>query len=296
MREGAPLWTVLQSLLSGKAAMFSAGIVIMLACAAVIFYMSHKMFLIREWSLLPSVMCILLFTTGDGFIPFTPGSIGALCLALSTCILLSAYQNTESARQSFLAGFIIGVGSLFWGYTLWFFPLLWIVMQRSMSLTGKTGAAALIGTGSVYWMAGGICAVTGDYDLLLHPLLTLSDIQPFSWQGVQWDGWYSMGCCILFSAIAIIHTFRRRFDENRRTQSFCLFLSQHAMLILLLASLYPAPAAQGLFQCLCIPASLFLANFFTSNRRPWKFWTFHVMVFLFLSSLFLRIVELWNLS
>ncbi|MDR3129815.1 MAG: hypothetical protein LBU03_06220 [Tannerellaceae bacterium] len=296
MEEGTPLWKSTQSLLSGKTAIYVVGIMTMMICAGVVLRTSHRMFMMREQTLLPLVICILLLTTRECFIPLGPGGIGALCLAISICTLLSSYHNMESAKEAYLAGFIVGIGSLFWGCMLWFFPLIWIVLYRFLSLTGKTFAASLLGIGSVYWMVWGVCIVIGNYDLLLQPLTALLDIHPFSLRGMRWTEWCSIGCCILFSTVAVVCTIRRRLGENRRTQSFYLFLLQYAILILLLPSLYPSPTAQEILQCLCIPAAIFLADFFTIDRERWKFWAFHIMVVLLFFFLFIRIVELWNLS
>jgi hypothetical protein len=294
--SGTLLWQGIQSLLSDKTVMYVVGLLMMLVCAGMIFLISHNMFLVRERTLLPLIICILLFSTGEHFIPLKPGGIATLCMALSIHTLLTSYHNPQSIKAAYITGFIMGTGSLFWGYILWFFPLIWITMYRFLSLTGKTFSASLLGVGSVYWMVLGVCVVTDNYDFLLQLASTLADVHPFSLQDIRWTEWGTVVCYTLFTIMAVLCTFRRRFDENKRMQSFYIFLLQYTGLVLILFLLYPSPVAQEALQCFCIPAAILLADFFATQRSRWTFWMFQIMVVSLSFFLFIRVIELWNLS
>jgi hypothetical protein len=294
--SGTLLWRAVASLLANKTEMYVAGVLMMLACAVVIFRISHNMFLVRERTILPLIICILLFSTGEHFLPLKPGSIGMFCLALSTHTLLVSYHEPRSIKEAYMTGFIMGIGSLFWSYTLWFFPLIWMMMYRFLSLTGKTFASSLLGLASVYWMVWGVCVVTDNYDILLQIASTLAGMHPFSLRSIQWTEWGTTGCYVFFTATAVLCTFRRRFDENRRMQSFYILLLQYSLLTLILFLLYPYPVGQEILQCFCIPATILLADFFAAKRRWWRFWMFQSMVALLVFFLFIRLIALWNLS
>ncbi|MDR3127051.1 MAG: hypothetical protein LBU08_01055 [Tannerellaceae bacterium] len=281
--------------LGGGTWVYAGGMIGMILCAAVALRISYCLFLMRERTLLPLLLCMLLLSTGQAFIPLERGGIGRLCIGVWIYTLFSTYHNTGSTRQGYVAGLIVGTGSLFWGYMLWCLPLTGMVMYRFLSLTAKTFVASLLGAGTVYWIVGGFCSLSGDYALLLDPLQAVLQIAPLNWSGIAWVEGCWMAAYTLFAAIAVLCTFGRHYDENRRTQSFYGFLLLYGLLTLLLTALYGHGPAGEIFQCLCIPASIFLADFYTTSRSGWRRWAFHAMMMALLALYLMAMIAQWNL-
>ncbi|MDR3137415.1 MAG: hypothetical protein LBT73_00835 [Tannerellaceae bacterium] len=273
---------------------YIAGVLGVVACAFLSLLLSRQIFRMSEQSALPWVMCILLLSTQDSFIPFSPGAFGALCLVFLFYFLLGTCQQRNCIKETFFCGLVLGAGSFLWGYLLWFLPLLWVMLHRFGALTEKTFAASFLGMASLYWVAWGGCLMSMDYRFLSEPVGAVLGVQPLAVCGLGWVEGGSMGVCVLVFFLSVGFTLRRRLREERHIRRIYRLLLHFAYFVLFLVALYPVSAAKELFLIFCVPASVFIADLYTKNKRRWVLGMFHVMVFSIAFFVLFRIAEGWR--
>lgn len=158
-----PLWVLLCRLLPNKLFTYVIGFALMLGGAFLLHRANYALVLIRDKTLLPFLLFILLLSTDAYFFPLKSTSVGVFCLIFAMYQLFTSYHDPEATGKPFKASFIIGLGSLLWVHLLWFLPVFWYGMYRFRSLSPKTFAASLIGVITIYWFVFGWSVWKEDY-------------------------------------------------------------------------------------------------------------------------------------
>lgn len=288
----APLWTAACRLFSDRTAIYLTGLFIMTVGALLLYQASYSLPLIRERTLLPLLLYMLLLSTSIHFFPLDATAIGSLFLITAVYVLFTSYRNENSMKKAYTVALLLGMGSLFWAHLLWFFPLFWLGMHLFRALNGRTFSASLLGLATVYWMVLGWCVWQNDYSALVHPASALADIHFVSLrlEKTGWAEWAAFACGVCLTATAALNILTRSNEESLRTRHFFFFLLYFLLFAAALLFLYDRRTAEVL-HIACVPVSILISHFLTAKRSRVRFAVFHFTVVLFVALLFF---QLWK--
>ena len=129
-----------------------------LACYVATVYvlveLTNQNALLRVRSRMVSSTFIVLSCTSSFLLPQMTGGIVQFCFVVAFLLLFQTYQTSHSIGRIFYAFTIIGLASIAFVQTLWYVPLLWILMATQLqSLNWRTWLASLLGLAMPYWFA-----------------------------------------------------------------------------------------------------------------------------------------------
>ena len=285
-----PLWNLLCHRLTRQDVAYGLGFLLTVGGAFFIHRANYVLMLIREKTLLPFWIYLLLGSTNPDFFPLKASSIGVFCLVLAMYQLFIAYHDPESHSRAFNAGWIIGLGSLLWIYILWFVPLFWVGMYKFRSLSWRTFLATLIGVGAVYWLVLGWCVWSGDYAMLEVPARTLLHIHPLQLLDTAWTDWTSVVYTVVLAVAASVNILSHEHDDNLRSRQYLSFLIWACLWSLLLFFLYEQSFEEFL-AVMGLPASILIGHLFAVIKKRYMFWTYHLSILLYF---FFFAIRIWN--
>lgn len=288
--SATPLWNIFCQLLSGKNISYLIGILLMAGGAFLLHRANYILVLIREKTLLPFLLYILLVSTNPDFMPLKSSSVGVFCLILAIYQLFLSYHDEEATLCIYNAHLILGIGSLLWVHILWFIPLFWYGMYYFRSWSLRTFIASLLGVATVYWFVLGWCVWMDDFTILTAPFLHLYKIRflmidpagPLEWAGI---------CYLAFLVmLASINIITHEYEDNLRTRQYLFFLIIMTIWTFVLFILYEQ-SSEELLEMACMPAAILIGHFFTVLHGKYLFGLFHTTILFYVILLFLR---LWN--
>lgn len=286
----APLWGYICRMLPGKLATYLIGAVLMLGSAFLLYRVNYALGLIREKTLLPFLLFILLLSSNHSFFPLKSTSVGVFCLILALYLLFVSYHNPEAKNNAFKIGVILGIGSLLWVHILWAFPLFWAGMYRFRLLNPKTFTASLLGLLTILWLLLGWCVWQEDYTPFTVPAASLLEFKLLSVTNFEWLNGIGLLYMVILVLISSIQILTHEHEDSLRTRQFLYFLMIFGIGAFILFLLYNNTHEEFL-HALCVPASILIAHFFTICRKRIVFWLF-LFTILFYPTLLLA--YLWN--
>jgi hypothetical protein len=282
-----PLWKFACRVLPNRTATYLAGLLLTVCGAFLIHRANYMLMIIREKTLLPFLLYILLISSNPSFFPLNSTSLGIFCLILSFYQLFTSYHNPGVIQKSFNAAFFIGIGSLLWIHILWFLPLFWWGMYNFKALTPRTFLSSLIGVGLVYWFLLGWCVWRHDYTPFTIPFASLLNV------GLP-DGFGALrlidGIQVLYVAflaiIAIVNILLHEHDDSLRTRQFLSFLIM--FLVASSALFLYKQSSDELLDATCMPASILISHFFTVEKGKKRLWLYYILMIPFIVISFMR--------
>lgn len=119
--------------------------------------------LIRIYSRMVSCSFIAMMCLLCGDFKSLDSGFAGLCAVASLSSLLHCYQNRNASGWVFYAFLAIGLGSLASVWTLYFVPVVWLLMTFFLSaMSWRTFLASIIGVVCPYWFASIYFIQTGD--------------------------------------------------------------------------------------------------------------------------------------
>ena len=269
---------------------YIAGAANVIGMALLLNYSNSYTLLILQKTRLPFMFFALIISTNIEFFPLMPASIGALFFIFALFYLIKTDQYIE-AKNAFNAAALIGIGSLFWAYQLWFVPLYMYGMFRMKVLTIRTGIATLLGLGTVYWFVFGWCVWQHDFTALREPYHQLKafDISlPYS-QANDLRRISAFGMMLLLLLSYVYNRFSR-FERSIRTHHLLTFFFIFALYAFSLLFLYGEQHFPGFLYFFYIPVSLLLAYSFSEKYGVMPFVLYYVFLMLLL---LLTLLQIW---
>ncbi len=283
------LWNMLCSYLPGKPLTYTMGFLLMIGGVFMIHRANYVLMLIRERTLLPVMIYILLISTNLDFLPLKSTSFGVFFLILAIYYLFISYHDMDCQRNIFNASLILATGSLLWSYILWFFPLFWYGMYKFKSLTVRTFLSSLLGIVVIAWFF--YCYSVWQQNVALFAAFdSLVKLRPLSISGNSFTDWLTIGYTIGMTLVASGNILTHEYEDNLRTREFLSFLIVLALSSFALYFLYEQSSEEFL-QIACFPASILIGHFYTIVRNRYTRWLFHLSVIVLIVLLLLR---LWN--
>ncbi|MDR2118029.1 MAG: hypothetical protein LBP25_00630 [Tannerellaceae bacterium] len=286
--SATPLWQLVCRVLPGKTFTYLAGILLTLGGAFLIYRANYILVIIREKTLMPFFLYLLLISTNPNFFPLKPSSPGVFCLILAFYRLLNSYHDAASVQKTFSAALLIGVGSLLWVHILWFLPVFWLGMYNFKVLSPRTFLASLTGAGLVYWFLLGWCVWQRDFTPFTVPFASMADI---GLPGRLWQSplihWLPVLCAAFPAMIAIVNILLHEHDDNLRTRRFLSFLILLSAASLGLFLVYRQSSDEFL-NVICMPVSILVSHFFTVKKGRKKCLLYYALMLAYISLSFLR--------
>jgi hypothetical protein len=282
--SGAPLWNLVAGMLPNKPFAYLAGMALTAGGGFLIHRANYMLAIIREKTLLPFFLYLLLVSSNPDFFPLNAASPGVFFLIPAFYQLLASYREAGSTRNAFNAAFLIGLGSLFWARILWFLPLFWGGMYQFKAMSLRTFLASLTGVGVVYWFLVGWCVWTSDYAALPRPFAALprpSLPAADALGGLQTADWLYVLYALFLCSIAIVNIRLHEQEDSLRARRFLSFLSLFFVASFALFLFYRQSAGEFL-SVACMPASILLSHFFTVKAGKKKRRLYYGLIFLFI--------------
>ncbi|MDR3140822.1 MAG: hypothetical protein LBU37_03735 [Tannerellaceae bacterium] len=288
--SSTPLWNMVCSLLPNKGATCLIGLLLTAGGAFLIHRANYVLVIIREKTFLPFLIYVLLVSSNPAFFPLKSISAGVFCLVLAMYQLFISYQDGQATDKAFNTALIIGAGSLFWVYTLWFFPLFWTGMYNFKTLNIRTFLASLIGLSTVYWFLLLWRFLRWDFTSFTVPFSALGNIDFLQVTGIGLIDWVIIIYLAFLTLIASLYIVTHEHDENIRTRQYLFFLIVFAILSFVLFFLYEQSSDE--FLCIAyMPVSILLTHFFTVKKGKKRYRGFYLS---FVVYIVLSFIRLWN--
>ena len=196
-----------------------------------------------------------------------PGGIVQLCTAAATIILFRTYQDKEAPGWNFYAFLCIGLSSLVFVQTLYFVPLVWLLMASHLqSLSWRSWIASLIGLLTPYWFAMLYFLYIQDFTPVVAHFSQLTQL-PFPGSSLYNIHFSLISFYVLVLVLAItsaVHFWYRSFEDKIRIRQLFGYFIAMSFFVLLMLALQPQHSDM-LMRMLLVFVSPLIAHFFTTT-------------------------------
>ena len=176
--SGGYLWELLFSNLhmQGTVATVLGNSFVTLAVCLVLSFASWHYSLIREKTFLPFAISLLVFSSQQRFLLFSPYVIAALLCLTAICLLFRLYQNPRAQRGVFTIGTVLGLSLLFSTQTLPYLSLVLIALAYLRIFNLKNILSLLLGLLFILWIGLLTSIPTGHLHVFIDYLGQLNNI------------------------------------------------------------------------------------------------------------------------
>lgn len=224
--------------------------------------LNNRNALIRVYSRMVSCTFLVLGTMAAPVIGNIDVVIMQLCFIASYLLLFASYQDKRAQGRMFYAFMFIGIASVIYPQSLFFVPVLWVLIGTNlMAMSWRNFWASVIGLTAPYWFIGGYCAMTDGFWTVVQ------ELESNLWTARPYDITVSVGTAVAFgftllvTAIGAVHFLRNSYKDKIRTRMIYEMLITLAAFTAALAVLQPANAGQ-LTGILIVNASILAGHFF----------------------------------
>lgn len=279
--SATPLWSMVCRALPNKALTCLTGILLTAGGGFLIHRANYMLAIIREKTLMPFFLYILFTASNPDVFPLNPVSVGIFCLILAFYQLLTSYHDSGAVRNTFNAAFLIGLGSLFWVYSLWFLPVFWWGMYHLKVMSFRTFLASATGVGVIYWLLAGWCVWKSDYAAISLPFLPLLKPSLSGADHLRLADWVYVLYTAILTLVAIVNILLHEYEDSLRARRFLSFLIVFFVASFSLSFFYQQSSGEFL-GVVCMPASILLSHFFTVKTGKKVHALYWALIFFFL--------------
>lgn len=239
-----------------------------LACFAATVYLmvelSNSNALLRVRSRMVSSTFIVLSCAACPLFSSLPGSIAQLCFTCATIILFHTYQDKQAPGWTFYAFLCIGLSSFAFVQTLYFVPLIWLLMGTHLqSLSWRTWLGSIIGLLTPYWIGALWLIYQQDFSLVGRHFTALAELPfPGSYASLTVNQIAVFAFVTLLAIISILHFWNRSFEDKIRIRQLYGYFTIICLTCIGLLVLYPQHYDE-LMRIAIIMASPLAAHYFT---------------------------------
>lgn len=132
--------------------------------------------LIRIYSRMVSCSFMFMICSSVYLFSSLKGGITEVCIALFYILFLKSFQNRNAMVWVFYAFLCVGISSILFVQTLFYVPLLWIMLATNMTaLNWRTFFASLFGLILPYWFMAGYYAYLGDFSEPINHIISIAE-------------------------------------------------------------------------------------------------------------------------
>lgn len=277
------LWDVIAPFFSNKiisvvcSGLFTAG----MAFLAANINTTHV--LIRERTILPPAMIILLFSCHPRFIFMSAEYITAILILYIIYILFASYHGNKPQIASFQTGFMLALASMFTPVAIIYFPLLWVSLAMMRSINFRGLLSSIFGIVLIYAPALSFYLLTDNLQAFLKPfssveLSALSDMALLKFDIAQW---VILGIVILMLIIIISDNYLNRHKDKIKIRAYLGVLTIFTVLSLLAYLLLNISPATHLYISLAT-GSLLLSHFFALVEKKANVIFFYILIVIYI--------------
>lgn len=192
-----------------------------------------------------------------------------LFAVIAVFVLFTTYQDSASPGRTFYAFVALGVAGLLFVPTLYYVPVIWILMGlRLQSLSLRTWTASLLGVLTPCWLVFAWLFYQQDLQLLAdHFALSGHWTFPPVYASVGVWQWVALLFTLMLAATGAIHFWTHSYEDKIRIRHLYGFFTTITVVTTVFIALLPNYFGQ-LMRLLLITASPLTAHFFahTSSR------------------------------
>lgn len=248
--------------------------------------------LIRVYSRMVSCAFLTMFCCASFLFPSAHEGIMITCMTVAYLILFQGYQDKMSMGKTFYAFFSIGLASMAYVQTLFFVPVLWILMTTNLlSLSWRTWLASLIGIVTPYWFAACWMLHDGDFSPLFDHFSTLIDFQfPIDYSILTINQKVTFLYFLILAVIGAIHFSRRSYNDKIRIRMYFRIFILMDLLAATVIFLQPQ-YFNGMLLLIIINTAPLIAHFIALTNTKVTNITFIVLVIL---TFLLTVFNAWS--
>lgn len=226
--------------------------------------LNNRNALIRVYSRMVSCTFLVLGTMTAPVTGSVEVVIVQLCFIAAYLTLFASYQDKRAQGRMFYAFMFIGIASVIFPQSLFFVPVLWVLIGTNlMAMSWRNFWASAIGLTAPYWFMAGYWAMTGGFEATLpHPGIRLWTpiTEPYT-TTISPDMAVTFGFTLLLAAVGAIHFLRNSYKDKIRTRMLYETLITLTAFAALLAVAQPMHADM-LTAILIVNSSVLAGHFF----------------------------------
>jgi hypothetical protein len=261
-----PLNEVIQNLISPfSVASRIAGFILLLAIAFILNHQNTKYIFIPERSYMPAIIYLVIVCGLVSYRGYHPALPATIFLLLAFERMLDSYKNENLSYNPFDAGFLLGLGSLFYFNIIFFIVFLWAALAILRPFYWREWLYTLLGAAipyfvlfSIYYLANLktetiIIAIKSNFNF--HATLDLNKSQ------LVFMGFLAI--LILLASQYILKIMPNKKILPRK--SYNLFLIEFFIIILIFFCI--PSATSELVYIIAVPVSMLISHFFVTARK-----------------------------
>jgi hypothetical protein len=268
--SGNFLYAPVQSLLVGFPFIQTLlAIILLIVLGFVMMYINNRYNFIRERTMLPLLLFILLVSGFSGMETMHPVYPGTAFFLIAILRLFSAFDQTKSYAAAFDTGFFLGIASLFYFNCFVLFPAFFIGLGiLSRETKWREYVIILIAFLLPFLFAFSYAYLTGQFleflKVLEKNVITPNDLFRTDVAFRLYAGYLAL--LILFGSVMIIHQYDTRKVSTRRY--FMVFFL--IFLFSVLGLIFIPAVSREMLVITAVPVTFLITDFFVSLRK--RFW------------------------
>jgi hypothetical protein len=263
--------------------------VIHLFIAIILLQINHVFTIIRERTMLPAVVYLLIIGTNPNLLTNIVAAGIALGFTLCLVCSFSSYQK-DSPVNLFDISLILAVCCLFWAPLILFLPLFWYAAYRFQSLSKKSFAASLLGLFIVALFLFAYSVYGGGGIQAMKDYLPFSSYRFFlisfeDWTLVEIIRVFYTGGLVL---VSFIYLTNQIYKEKIRNRAILYFLYVAIVVIGITFILFEG-SKEELASLITVASSIVIAHYFTLSQNKFTYYTMLFSFIFYITTYFLLI-------
>jgi len=278
-----PLYTLLYKWVSGfQYLAMAVGFFLVTFQALWLNYIVSCHDLVPNNSSLSALLFLLFISLFPSLLTLTPINITTLFLLFILKAVLESYNQTDPVEQVYTAGFFVGLSSLFYLPSMFFYGFLLICFLVYRSLKLREWISSLIGFATPFLYLVVIYFLTDHLPEFIALYIDFLKRPGFQTPEIPWNVLVLFGGFTVLALLGLWDAFLHIGEKTIELRKKSIVLLW--MLFFSLSTVFYSNSLNlHITGLLCIPLAPFLANFYLRLRKP--FW-FELLLWLFLLALF----------
>ena len=246
---------------------------LVVACAFLLFFYNHRLRFIREDTLLPLFFMFLLSGMSAGGHYLSPGIYGMVFMTVALIRFLDFERFSVWTPYDVM--FLLSLGSLFTFHLVWYVPVFLMGMLMIKQLNLRNLSATFMGLTTPYLLTGGYMYLSGRFDLFWTYLSNVFQSVGF-YPDNDHSRWYGIGLLAFVGLVALVFFYRQYNNDKIQARLSITFIYLLWVVSFVLRYLYPQPVAQ-MSPVSCLFMSILFAHYFALSKSRFS----HILFFVF---------------
>lgn len=244
------------------------GLLLVIGEAFLLNYIVNENEVITRQSFLPALFYIVFMSNNSAMLCLHPLLFSNLFVILAIGKLLNSYRKDNAFSESFDAGFLLSLASLFYFPCIVFFPLMGVAFILLRPFNWREWMISFFGVLIPFLFVAAFYFVNESWDYLIHDKMLFNLIKPITLDKVPPSFYFLMITGWVIVLLAFFNLFSGLGTGPQKTKKSIILL----IWIFLFSgiSVLIAPKISTVyFSTLAIPASVFCSNYFMFMKRAW---------------------------